>query len=234
MRATYYGLITQVDAHIGRLMAHLEARGVLDSTLVIFVSDHGEYMGDHWLFEKELFYESAVHVPLILADPRPQADTTRGSVQDAWVESIDIMPTCMEALGVPVPKAVQGRSLLSLVHGNRPQNWRDAVFGDWDFRFYRASTALGLPTNQCRSWMVRDDLYKYVAFNGLPDMLFDLKEDPQELFNLAGDSSRKGVVNEYRGRLLDWRQSTEDNSRGAELEARMGREGVGWVPDNIF
>ncbi|MDL1900645.1 alkaline phosphatase family protein [Anaerolineae bacterium CFX9] len=234
MRATYYGLITEIDTHIGRLMAHLEARGRLEDTLIIFVSDHGEYMGDHWLFEKELFYEEAIRVPLIIVDPDPRADGTRGSVQDVWVESIDLMPTCLEALNISIPPAVQGRSLLGIVRGAQPDSWRDAVFGDWDFRFYRTSAILRLPVNRCRAWMIRDEAYKYVHFNGLPDMLFDLRQDPSELCNLAEDPSRKEVIAAYRERLLAWRQATEDDRLGKWLEAQMGRAGVYWVPDDIF
>lgn len=231
MRATYYGLIRQIDDHLGRLFDFLRERGRLDDTLVIFVSDHGEYMGDHWLFEKELFYEAAINVPLIVYDPRP--DAARGAVSTEFVESIDLLPTVLEALGIAVPAAVQGRSLLPLLRGERPAGWRDAVFADWDFRFYRTSKVLNLPPHLCRAWMVRDDSFKYVRFNGLPDMLFDLQEDPNELRDLAADPAHRGTAADYRERLLDWRQATEDDSRGAQLMERTGRAGVAWIPEEI-
>jgi arylsulfatase A-like enzyme len=82
--------------------------------------------------------------------------------------------------------------------------------------------------------MIRDEAYKYVHFNGLPDMLFDLRQDPSELCNLAEDPSRKEVIAAYRERLLAWRQATEDDRLGKWLEAQMGRAGVYWVPDDIF
>jgi arylsulfatase A-like enzyme len=233
MRATYFGLITEIDTQLGLLFRFLEAANRMDDTLIIFVSDHGEYMGDHWLFEKEFFYESAVRVPLIIYDPDERATAYRGQVVTQFAESIDIVPTCLDALGIPIPEAIQGRSLMPLVRGHVPDDWRTAVFGDWDFRFYNASLELGLPANRCRAWMVRDERFKYVRFNGLPDMLFDLHEDPHELNNLAGDPDYREVIHAYTTRLVDWRQTTEDNSRGAYLEAKMGRSGVSWVPDDI-
>ncbi|MFO7320373.1 MAG: alkaline phosphatase family protein [Chloroflexota bacterium] len=233
MRATYYGLITQIDDHLGRLFRFLEARGRMDDTLIIFMSDHGEYMGDHWLFEKEFFYESAIRIPLIIYDPDPRADDYRGQVVDHFVESIDIVPTCLDALEIPIPAAVQGHSLMPFLRGETPEQWRSAVYGDWDFRFYQASQQLGLEGDQCRAWMVRDRHYKYVHFAGLPDMLFDLRADPDELHNLAGDSEYKEVVEAYKTKLLEWRQRTEDNRRGQELEDRIGRTGVSWVPDEL-
>ncbi len=233
MRATYYGLITEIDANLGRLFDVLKKQGRFEDTMIIFVSDHGEYMGDHWLFEKEFFYESALRVPLIIYDPDERADAQRGQVINHFIESIDIVPTCLETFGLAVPAAVQGRSLVPLLRGISPAGWRDAVFGDWDFRFYNASRELGLAPHQCRAWMIRDARYKYVHFNGLSDMLFDLKADPQELNNLASEPDMKEVLYGYLTRLIDWRQSTEDNSRGAFLEEESGRDGITWVPDNI-
>ena len=188
-------------------------------------------MGDHWLFEKELFYESAIRVPLIIYDP--SEDATKGLVSDSFVESVDILPTCLEALGIQVPLDVQGSSLLPLLRDQHPRGWREAVFGDWDFRFYHASERLGLAPNQCRAWMVRDNDFKYVRFNGLPDMLFDLKADPNEFRNLAADQSHKEVIHSHQERLLDWRQQTEDDHAGSYLMARIGRSGVSWVPDHL-
>lgn len=234
MRATYYGLITQIDDHLGKLFEFLEQRGRLDDTLIIFTSDHGEYMGDHWLFEKELFYEQAVRVPLIVYDPSAEADPTRGSLDSRFVESIDILPTCLDAFNLRVPRYVQGRSILPLVRAEGVHDWRDAVFGDWDFRFYQASEKLALTPEQCRAWMVRDERFKYVHFNGLPAMLFDLQHDPDELNNLAADEHYKELVQHYQLRLLEWRQSTEDNSRGALLEEEQGRTGVSFVPDDTL
>lgn len=90
MIPTYMGLVKQIDDHIGRLMAGLEAQGRLKDTLIVFTSDHGDLLGDHWLGEKELFYEASAGVPLIIVDPSnpKQVDTC-----DDLVEAIDLIPT---------------------------------------------------------------------------------------------------------------------------------------------
>ncbi len=108
---TYMGLIKQIDDHIGRLMQFLEAEGRLDDTLIVFTSDHGDYMGDHWLGEKELFHEQSVRVPLIVVDPSDEAQATRGTVSDALIESIDLVPTFVEAFGRPGRRPAPGGPL---------------------------------------------------------------------------------------------------------------------------
>ena len=96
----------------------MRERGLLDNTLIVFTSDHGDYLGDHWLGEKELFHETVVKVPLIVVDPRAAADATRGPVCDELVEAIDLVPTFLEALGLPgAPHRLEGRSLLPLLDG---------------------------------------------------------------------------------------------------------------------
>lgn len=225
-RATYYGLITQIDDELGRLFDLLERRGRFDDTLIIFTSDHGEYMGDHWLFEKELFYESAARIPLIVYDPSEEADATRGRVESRFAESVDVVPTIIDALGQEIPHFLHGRSLLGPVRG-RDVVWRDAVFGDWDFRFYLTGEQLGLPLDKCRAWMVRDDEFKYVHFNGLPPMLFDLRNDPDELHNVADDPASANVIAERMRRLIEWRQTTEDSSRAAGRRVGVSIPGEG-------
>lgn len=233
MRATYYGLITQIDDHLGTLFEFLEQQGRFDDTLIIFTSDHGEYMGDHWLFEKELFYDQAIRVPLIIYDPSEQADPTRGTVEQRFVESIDIVPTCLDAFGLDIPRRIQGRSLLPLLYGEPVPDWRSEVYADWDFRFYQAGEELGLPPDRCRAWMIRDSRYKYIHFNGLPSMLFDLERDPEEFHNVASDPQYGPIVAEYAVKLLEWRQTYEDNCRGSWQEDRTERSGVSGLPEHI-
>lgn len=225
-RATYYGLVSHIDDQLGRLFRTLEEHGRLADTLIIFTSDHGEYMGDHWLFEKELFYEPAARVPMIVSDPSAAADGTRGTVDSRFVESVDVLPTILDAVGHELPSPVQGRSLVPLLHG-ADVPWRDAVYGDWDFRFYHAGEELGLPLDRCRAWMVRDNDFKYVHFNGLPPMLFDLRKDPDELTNVANDPAYGSVVADRMRALLEWRQSTEDASRdpGRRIGVRIPGDG---------
>ena len=122
-------------------------------------------MGDHWMFEKELFYDEAYRVPFILYDPRKEADGRRGVVEEAFVESIDAVPTFLETTGLLVPPAIQGRSLFQFLCHGRPSNWRTEVYADWDFRFYWTPKKLGLTPDQCRGWMVRDRDFKFWHFS---------------------------------------------------------------------
>lgn len=114
----YMGLIKQCDDQLGRLLDHLEAMGQMSETMIVLTSDHGDYLGDHWLGEKNLFHDPSVKVPMILFDPRSTASATRGTVCDALVESIDLTATFVDAAGGTVPDhIVEGRSLMPWVNG---------------------------------------------------------------------------------------------------------------------
>ena len=227
VRAVYYGMVSEIDHHVGRLLDFLEEQGLLDSTIIVFTSDHGVFLGDHWMRETELWFDESHRVPLIIYDPSSDADGTRGQIQDALVEEIDILPTLMDAAGLELPYQIQGRSLMPMIReGVVPARWRTEVHSDWDFRFFWVSRELGLRPEQCRMWMIRDREFKYVHFNALPELLYDLQEDPQEWYNLARDSEYRGVIERYRVKLLDWRMSTEDNSRIGWTYQRRPRFGL--------
>ena len=97
----YMGLIAQIDDQMGVLMKFLETRGLLDDTMIVFTSDHGDYLGDHWMGEKDLFHDPSVRVPLIIYDPRPEADATRGRVSDDLVEGIDLVGATATPIAQP-------------------------------------------------------------------------------------------------------------------------------------
>lgn len=109
IRATYYGLISEVDFHIGRLMEFLKKCGLYDKTLIVFTSDHGEQLGDHWMFGKWGYFDQAFHIPLIVRDP--EAAQPARKVR-AFTEAVDVMPTLLDWLGQEIPLQCDGRSLL--------------------------------------------------------------------------------------------------------------------------
>lgn len=205
VRPAYQGLIAQLDHHLGRVWAALERLGRWDDTLVVFTSDHGDYLGDHWLGEKELFHDCIQRVPMIVFDPAREANGTRGTVDDRLVEAIDVVPTILDALGLDAAEhVVEGRSLLPLTRGARP-DWRDAVFSELDWTFRGARRRLGLGTGHHHAWMVRTDRWKYVQWtDGFRPMLFDLVADPQEFRDLGADPALEGVREALRDRLLAW------------------------------
>ncbi len=200
----YMGLIRQIDDHLGRVLEWLEATGKDKETMIVFTSDHGDYLGDHWLSEKELFHEASVRLPLIICDPRAEADATRGTACDALVEAIDLVPTFLEATGAPsAAHRLEGRSLMPLLHGTTPEDWRDAVFSEIDYAFYSARQTLGVPVSAARVYMLRTDRWKYVHFRGFPPQLFDLVAGPDEFRDLGRDSGYQAIRREMHARLFD-------------------------------
>ena len=177
----YMGLIRQIDDHLGRLFDWLKQIGRDRETMIVFTSDHGDYLGDHWMGEKELFHEVSVRVPLIICDPRPEAEATRGTACGDLVEAIDLVPIFLEATGaLPAPHRLEGRSLMPLLHAERPEDWRDAVFQRSTTPFYAARRTLSVGVSDARAHMLRTDHWKYVHFRGFPPQLFDLQADSDE------------------------------------------------------
>lgn len=200
----YMGLIKQIDDHLGRLFDWLEDTGKAEQTMIVFTSDHGDYLGDHWMGEKELFHEVSVKVPLIIYDPRPEADATRDTVCEEFVEAIDLVPTFMEATGAPpADHRLEGRSLMPLLKGEKPDNWRDAAFSEIDYAFYTAREALGVGPSDARGYMIRTEQWKYIHFKGYPPQLFDLENDPQEFTDLGRDPEHESVRAQMYDRLVD-------------------------------
>ena len=203
---TYMGLITELDDHIGRLMNFLEERGNLENTIIVLTSDHGDYLGDHWLGEKELFYEEVARIPLIAVDPSPAANGTRGAKDDRFVESIDLIPTFMELAGCEeLPDHwLEGRSVAPLLHGEKDVEWRDAVFCECDYAIRHARNTLNLGPEDCRSYMVRNERWKFVLYEGFRPQLFDLENDPGELNDLGDTADYVAVRREMSARLFEW------------------------------
>ena len=206
VRPVYQGLIAQLDHHLGRLFDALDAQGRLDDTLIIFCSDHGDFLGDHWLGEKELFHDTVQRVPLIVVDPRRAADATRGTVEQRFVECVDVVPTILDALDVDGPRhRIEGRSLQPLLHGQAPDApWREMVFSELDYSFRQARLLLRKDVHQCRAFSLRDARWRYVHWLDEPEQLFDLQADPQELHDLGRDASSAPVRAALRERLLDF------------------------------
>ncbi|MCC4246331.1 alkaline phosphatase family protein [Stappia indica] len=206
MRATYWGMVSEVDAQIGRIVAELKARGEWDNTLIVLTADHGEMMGDHQLFSKLGFYDQAYHIPLIVRDPRKGEG--HGRTVEAFTESVDIMPTVLDAIGATCPPWLDGAPLTAFLEGSAPAEWRDAAHWEYDFREVatgEAQAVLGLSLDACSMSVIRDADVKYVHFAGLPPLLFDLAADPHETRNVADDPSYASLRLHYAEKMLSWR-----------------------------
>lgn len=200
VRPAYMGLVRQIDDHLGRVWRLLDELGRWDDTLVVFTSDHGDFLGDHWLGEKELFYDPILRVPLIVAAP----GVPPGQSVDALVEAIDVLPSALEALGLdPAPHRVEGRSLVPWLFGESP-SWREAVYAELDWSYRAARRTLHRSPDRCYAWMVRTADWKYVHWLDFPPQLFDLRGDPRELHDFGRSPTHREVRDAMRERLFDW------------------------------
>jgi arylsulfatase A-like enzyme len=216
-RANYYGMISEMDTCLGELFQFLKDSGEWEHTLILFTSDHGEYLGDHYLLDKAHFYDETMRVPLIIRDPYSQPQTNpkigEGSPSriNGFCESIDLAPTILEFLGLPIPDRFQGTSLLPVVRGELPETGKGEIYFEADFRT-RPSVPPTYHPDECLFWVVRDEKFKYVQFASadMPPILFDLQRDPGEFDNLAESSEYASVVAVYCQKLLRWRMRHED------------------------
>jgi arylsulfatase A-like enzyme len=230
----YMGLIKQIDDQMGVLFRFMEERGLMENTMIVFTSDHGDYLGDHWMGEKDLFHEPVIRAPLIVYDPDPRADVTRGTVCHAMVEAVDLAPTFLDACGgTPVPHVIDGASLRPLLFGEQPADWRRHVVCEYDFAFQDSRIALG--TKPIDSWMrmISDGRWKYVLFEGFRPMLFDLATDPNEFRDLGADPGYEDVRARLHEELFRWarrprqRVTVSDQAiESVEVQARITEGGI--------
>ncbi len=222
----YMGLIKQCDDQLGVLLDYLESSGRMDNTMIVLTSDHGDYLGDHWLGEKDLFHEPSVKIPLIIYDPRSEADATRGTTCDALVESIDLASTFVEAAGGKVPDHIlEGRSLMPWLRGETP-DWRDYVISEYDYSATPQAVKLGIEPRDARLFMVFDGRFKLMhAEGGLRPMLFDLQEDPNEFHDLAKGDTHQAEIDRLYDCLAQWgrRLSQRVTKSEDDIRAMRGR-----------
>ncbi len=225
--AIYYGMNTYIDAEVGRFLRRLDELGLREDTIVFYLSDHGDYMGEHRMIRKsKALYDCLCHIPLIVSWP---GHISTGGVQEAFVCIEDILPTLMDLLGWPIPPGVQGRSFAPLLCGGDYVP-REAIFGEAGLEGepYRLEEVIDTtpfpegaltedftPRNKRggrgRIKSVRTRRWKLVHYPGQPyGELYDLREDPWELYNLYDQAAYQDIIMELRTRLLDWTIESED------------------------
>lgn len=208
----YMGLIKQIDDQMGHLFAFMQDKRLMDNTMIVFTSDHGDYLGDHWLGEKELFHDPSVRVPLIVYDPSPEADATRGTVSEELVEGIDLAATFQEYFGgEAIPHRLEGRSLLPLIHGDTPDDWREFAFSEYDYSATPARSLLKQSPSECRLIMAVSRRWKYVYAENFQPMLFDLENDPEELHDLGDQAEYAEILATLKDVVFAW--SRKQNQR---------------------
>ena len=215
LKSSYYGLMTEVDHYLGVLFDFLKETDQWENTLIIFTSDHGEQMGDHWLLGKLGYFDESYHIPLIIRDPL--AASGKGQIMDNYTENVDIMPTILDWVGAPIPIQCDGRSLLPVIRNRRaPEYWRNAAHWEYDFRDVvdgkTMEEKLGLTQHQCSLNVIRDDDFKYVHFTNLPPLFFDLKKDPNEFTDQSKNPEYSAEILKYSQKMLSWRMNHEEQT----------------------
>ena len=226
----YYGMIDFIDERVGHLLDTLERLSLRENTMVVFTADHGDYLGEHHLLAKSnAFYDCLTRVPLLLSCPGAVRGTQR--IADP-VSLIDVMPTLLTLAGVPLPDGVQGQLLPGLPVSGAP---RDAVFSEYGAGGPPITMEVAdrlCPPGQPRllppllreregeghGKMVFDGRWKY-CYDSNPtggEELYDVRDDPWELTNLASRPEHAATVAHLRQRLLDWMLETE-NGRPVQL-----------------
>ncbi len=224
----YMGLVKQIDDQLGVLFAFLEERGLFENTMIVFTSDHGDYLGDHWLGEKDLFHEPSVKIPLIVYDPSAEADKTRGQDCDALVEAIDLAPTFIDVVGGDADgqsHRLEGRSLIPLLHGDQPEDWRRYVVSEYDYSLQPTALSLEVAPRDARLFMIADERWKYVHAIGFRPMLFDLQEDPNELNDLGADPAYEGQRATLADALGEWALRLSQRTTRSEGDIRAMQQG---------
>jgi arylsulfatase A-like enzyme len=214
LRAVYFGLITEVDLHIGRVMKFLKDSGQYEDTLIIVTSDHGEMLGDRHSWSKFTVHDAAYHTPLIIR--QPGIDAYGGTVVTAPVETIDITPTILDWVGQDIPNAMDGKSLLPLIRGEVPLDWRCYSFSELDFAEPEAPTLweqiLGTGPSDSALSILRDAQFTLVEFAAdLPPLLFDHNANG-EAENVADDPAYNADLNRLTRQMLRHRMKNMDHT----------------------
>ena len=185
-RAAYYGLITQCDYNMGRIFSALQDIGELNNTLIIYTSDHGEFLGDHLGAGKFFPYEQSIHVPFVLRAPKGMAGDMAGTRSSELVTLMDILPTIVKFAGGS-SDAFEGKDLFALARQEeRRELLTGAYVGDGDYVF------------------LITDRYKYIYYpEGERAQLFDIINDREDLADLAGDAQYAPVLAALKARLLE-------------------------------
>lgn len=229
----YMGLIKQADDQMGRLFAWLEETGRDKDTVIVLTSDHGDFLGDHWMGEKTFFHDTSTRVPLIIYDPSPEADATRGTVCEALVESIDLAPTFVEIAGGEVAGHIlEGESLMPILRGERVGTLRDYVICEYDYSGSPLAKLLGVSVRDAVMFMIADARWKLIhCEGGFRPLLFDLENDPRELVDLGESEAHQEVIAGMYDKLFQWarrpsQRTTRSEAQLIEMRGKSGRRGI--------
>jgi arylsulfatase A-like enzyme len=215
----YLRCIASVDDNVGRVLDYLDAHGLRENTLVVYTSDQGFFLGDHGWYDKRFMYEECLRMPFLVRWP---AGIKAGSVQPAMALNIDFAPTFMELAGVNVPADIQGRSLVPLLQGRKPRDWRTSMY----YRYYHDPGH----HNTRAHYGVRTETHKLIYFWTRNQWeCFDLRRDPQELRNVYSDPAYTKTVERLKRELTRLKREVEDHDEFAREQPSGGVDGASFV-----
>jgi arylsulfatase A-like enzyme len=211
----YLACVQSIDDNVGRLLDFLEESDLERDTIVVYTSDQGFFLGDHGLYDKRFMYEESLRMPFLVRWP---AAVRAGSTAEALALNVDFAPTFLEAAGVAVPGAMQGRSLLPILRGETPTDWRTAIY----YRYYHDPGH----HNTRAHYGVRTATHKLMYFWKKDQWeLFDLRSDPAELRNLYAQPGQEAVTAELKATLARLRKELQDDDRFADEQPPQGVDG---------
>ena len=193
----YYRLIDGIDNSVGQILEELRNRNLLENTIIIFLSDNGQFMGEHGFHGKWLMYEESIRVPFFIYDPRsPTSKKERFS--DDMVLSIDVAPTVLEYAGVKIPNSMQGKSLANY-NSKKRKSFRNEIFVEHMYGHGKRKNHIE------RSWCIRTNKFKYIKYKDqtgpISEELYDLENDPLEMHNISNLHLNKNRLIEFRKSL---------------------------------
>jgi arylsulfatase A-like enzyme len=198
----YLKCIASVDDNIGRVLEYLEETGLAENTVVIYSSDQGFYLGEHGWFDKRWMYEESLHMPFIVKWP---GVTAPGAVNTHMVQNVDFAETFLEMAGLPIPGEMQGRSLVPLLKGETPDDWRKSIY----YHYYEYP---GVHMVQ-RHNGVRTDRHKLINYYELGEKeLFDLEADPKEMKSVYNDPEYAEIQTQLENELARLKDYYQDNT----------------------
>jgi arylsulfatase A-like enzyme len=211
----YLATVQSVDDSVGRVLALLDTSGLAPNTMVIYTSDQGFFLGDHGLFDKRFMYEESIRMPFLVRWP---ARIKAGTRADALALNIDFAPTFLEAAGLPGSTEMQGRSLLPVLTGQTPRDWRTAMY----YRYYHDPG----DHNTRAHYGVRTRTHKLIHFWKKDQWeLFDLVNDPFELHNLYSEPAHEALIAQLKGELLRLKRELRDDDQLADQQIPNGVDG---------
>jgi arylsulfatase A-like enzyme len=211
----YLATVQSVDDSVGRVLAALDKAGLARNTMVVYTSDQGFFLGDHGMFDKRFMYEESIRMPFLVRWP---AAIKPGTRSDAMALNVDFAPTFLDVAGLPAPAEMQGRSLLPVLRGRAPSDWRTSMY----YRYYHDPG----DHNTRAHYGVRTRTHKLIYFWKKDQWeLFDLVNDSHEVHNLYGEPGQEALTATLKGELARLKRAVRDDDQLADQQLPNGVDG---------